>query len=427
MKLSRTILTLLATVGCSSSPSATTDDAGIIPQQDQEAGPAATTGYLLFNPTSSKTTYLTDTSGHIVHTWTATRPPGLGIRLLANGDLLRAEQSDSSKSFGTGGGSGGQITLYDWDGALKWTVPYATSEHLQHHDVEMLPNGHVLFTAWEKETGADAIAKGRNPSTIPASNEIWSDSVMELDPTTPAIVWEWHAWDHLLQPGQVASEHPELLDLNKGGMASEDWLHLNSLRYSPTLDRILVSSHNMSEIWIIDHKSGNLMYRWGNPSSYGASGDRQLYGQHCARFIEPGLPGAGNITIFDNGQNRKPSYSRALEITPPDSNGDAYTRSAGTAFGPGTPTWSWQGPGDGTSFYADMFSSVQRVASGNTVITNGPAGTFFEVDPSGAVQWSFQLTAAKSGSVSTYQIERIESNDPRLEGRTLVAGEVVTL
>jgi len=74
-----------------------------------------------------------------------------------------------------------------------------------------------------------------------------------------------------------------------------------------------------------------------------------------------------------------------------------------------------------------MFSSVQRVASGNTVITNGPAGTFFEVDPSGAVQWTFQLTAPKGGSVSTYQIERIESNDPRLEGRTLVAGEVVTL
>jgi len=246
-----------------------------------------------------------------------------------------------------------------------------------------------------------------------------------MDPGTQAVVWEWHAWDHVLQVGQVASEHPELLDPNKGGMASEDWLHLNSLRYSPTLDRILVSSHNMGEIWIIDHKTGDLMFRWGNPASYGMAGEQQLFGQHCARFIEPGLPGAGNITIFDNGQQRHPSYSRALEITPPMDSSGNYIRASGEAFGPSAPTWSWQAPGDPTDFYADMFSSVQRVASGNTVITNGPAGTFFEVDPSGAVQWTFQMTSS-GGSVSTYQIDRIESNDPRLEGRTLTAGEVVS-
>ena len=35
-----------------------------------------------------------------------------------------------------------------------------------HHDFEILPNGNVLMIAWERKTGAESIAAGRDPSLL---------------------------------------------------------------------------------------------------------------------------------------------------------------------------------------------------------------------------------------------------------------------
>ena len=47
------------------------------------------------------------------------------------------------------------------------------------------------------------------------------DHIIEVDPSTDSIVWEWHVWDHLIQDYDpekenygVPSEHPELVDIN---------------------------------------------------------------------------------------------------------------------------------------------------------------------------------------------------------------------
>ena len=125
------------------------------------------------------------------------------------------------------------------------------------------------------------------------------------------IVWEWHIWDHLIQDydpsknnyGSIA-EHPELIDVNmievagggpggggpggggRPGGAGGDWFHVNGVDYNAELDQIAFSSRHTSEIYIIDHSTtteeaaghtggnsgmgGDIMYRWGNPSNYGA-------------------------------------------------------------------------------------------------------------------------------------------------------------
>ena len=51
---------------------------------------------------------------------------------------------------------------------------------------------------------ADAYAMGRTDIDLWSTNEMWSTAILELNPTTGLIDWEWHLWDHLIQ--DVSSE-----------------------------------------------------------------------------------------------------------------------------------------------------------------------------------------------------------------------------
>src|SRR5262249_42027752 len=101
-----------------------------------------------------------------------------------------------------------------------------------------------------------------------------------------------------------------------------DWLHTNSVDYDADHDLVLFSSPRLSEICVIDHGTttaeaashaggrrghgGDILWRYGNPKNYGAGGDeeRRLFGQHDARWIRAGRPGAGHVLVFNNGEGR---------------------------------------------------------------------------------------------------------------------------
>ncbi len=53
-------------------------------------------------------------------------------------------------------------------------------------------------------------------------------------------------------------------------MHTYDWSHLNTLVYVAETDQVLTNSRNLTEFYLIDHKTGKLQYRWGNPCAYGA-------------------------------------------------------------------------------------------------------------------------------------------------------------
>jgi len=138
---------------------------------------------------------------------------------------------------------------------------------------------------------------------------------------------------------------------------------------------------------------GDFLYRWGNPGNYnhGDSTDQKLYGQHDARWIEKGLPGAGNLTVFNNDVPMGPDsldYSAVYELeTPMDSEGN-YVREEDGKFGPKEPIWKYIAP-DTLSFYGSFISGAQRMKNGNTFINEGPKGRFFEVTPEGEIVWEY--------------------------------------
>ena len=97
-----------------------------------------------------------------------------------------------------GVGLGGHLENFAPDGTLVWEYYFSNADHLQHHDIQPMPNGNVLVIAWDRKTNAEAIAAGRQNIT----GEIWPTMIAEIEPvgtTDGNIVWEWHAWDHLIQ------------------------------------------------------------------------------------------------------------------------------------------------------------------------------------------------------------------------------------
>jgi hypothetical protein len=180
-------------------------------------------GYPLISPLRSNSTYLIDMDGRVVQTWESDCHPGNSVYLLENGHLLRTGEIKKAPFFG--GGTGGRIQEFTWDGKLVWDYTFFNDKQLPNHDICRLPNGNVLINLWEKKTAEEAVAAGRRPETA-GSGGILSAGLIEVQPTgekTGEIVWEWHVWDHLIQEfddkkphnGDVGV-HPELIDLNFG-------------------------------------------------------------------------------------------------------------------------------------------------------------------------------------------------------------------
>ena len=379
-------------------------------------------GYTLFTPEYSTHTYLINNAGAVIHSWNCNYIQGMGILLLENGNLVRCDWSTTPNAKFLTGGITGHVGIYAPNGTQVWDFTYSNDQYCLHHDIEVLPNGNFLMSAFEYINKEEAIQNGKDPNQL-YMGRLCPDKIIEVRPTgktTGEIVWEWHAMDHIIQDydetkdnyGDVKS-HPELIDLNYG-KTRYDWTHINSIDYNEEFDQILLCSRELSEIWIIDHststeeatghtggrygKGGDLLYRWGNPQVYraGDEEDRQLFYPHDAEWIESDCPGEGNILVFNNKNvlEDEPNpgineYSTVDEIIPPvDYNGHYYK--IGLAYGPLNPTWSYYNEEDPHDFYSTHLSGALRLPNGNTLICEGGKGKFFEVTPEKGIVWEYE-------------------------------------
>ena len=329
-------------------------------------------GYMLFAPSLSTTTYLTDMEGNIVHTWKSQYLPGLFAMLLPNGNLLRAGRPEVDKAPVKFGGTAGIIQEIDWDGKVVWEYKEFSPKYIQHHCFNIMPNNNILVLGWEFKSAAEAVKKGRKPKSMPKEFEfegmkyygLWPDYVKEVN-REGKVVWEWHAWDHI-------GKGKNKLDINfqlpkaTGYMHVPDWTHFNTVDYIPETDQILVNSRNFGEFFLINHKTGAIEYRWGNPCSHGAgkcpsfvdNGDQILFGPHHVTRLAN-----GNFQIFDNGWKApEKNRSRIVEMDPKT----------------GKIVWQF-GPQIGNSFYTTYQGSAQKLPNGNIFVTSSNHGHVFEV------------------------------------------------
>lgn len=423
-------LLLLAIPFCTACGDAPTD-----PRAAASAAPS-TIPVLLFSPIALPNVYLMNLANEKVHEWQMDYAPGYSVYLLPNGNLLRATSLPERPFSTLQGSNGGRVEMRDWDNKVVWRYDYATTSGQQHHDVFYMPRtGHVLMVAWERRSADEVVSAGRPADTLPPEGELWVDKVVEVDPVTSTVVWEWRTWDHLVPPGAAPSDHPELIDPTYADVPGVDWTHANAVVYNEALDQVMLSVRNFSEFWVIDHSTttaeaaghsggrlhhgGDLVYRWGNPRAYGLDVPEELYGQHNPQWIADGLPGAGHILIFDNGDAKARPYSRAAEIVPPLQADGSYAYDPVTGYGPAAPVWQYvANPAE--SFFAPIISGVQRLPSGNTLITDGPKGVFMEVTPEGQAVYSYTTTdTAGNTGYQVFRAVRYEAGYPGLTGRDL--------
>ena len=335
-------------------------------------------GYTLFSPVRGRHADLLDPDGRIVHQWR--HPEGIQhVRWLPNGHLL-VHTLPPQFSFGAQdiGGNAAALIELDHDSNVVWEY----RDELMHHDYQRLDNGNTLVVRWERmpQEAADRVKGGYIAKNDP--EWMWGDVIRELD-VGGSIVREWKSWEHL------SPDHHVKCPLE----SRKEWTHLNSLEITPD-GHWLVSFRLSDRLCIIDAETGHVRWRWG---------EGVLSHQHHATWLEN-----GNVLCFDNGCHRvdAPAFSQILEINP-------STKET---------VWTYKSV-PVLAFFSFMVSGTERLANGNTLITEGASGRIFEVTTEGETVWEYVspwMVPSRFGpSTAVFRAYRIPEGDPRLTGLAL--------
>ena len=398
-------------------------------------------GYTLFS--SHKNTFLINNCGQVINQWSSDYLPGHSVYILPNGNLIRAGRKDTSTI--TFGGVGGIVEMFDWDGNLVWEFIYSNDEHRLHHDIYPMPNGNILVLAATVMSNEETLQAGRNPNLVNGAGILYNEQILEIKPIGTndySIEWEWNFKDHLIQDYDdtknnygVIDEHPEKLDFNflNDRIPAENWLHVNSIQYDETLDQIVISSRNLSELYIIDHsttteeatgetggtygKGGDFLYRWGNSAAYGQGNedDRTLFGQHFPHIIKPGLKDEGKIILFNNGTDREPVFSEVMIISAPTTSPGIYSYDPDSSYGPQTAEFTYSSNED-NDFTSGILSSAIRLPNENLLICDGNSGRLFEMNSTNDIVWNYIIPMNNTTGEISSQGDVLESGNSTFRG-----------
>jgi len=358
---------------------------------------------------SSPPAILIDMRGNIVRQYS--QITGYYSKLLPGGSVI-----SGLGLLENGSGDLDSLIQESWDGTIEWMFlgwdqPLEGEAVRVHHDFqrEGNPGGYYAPGQDFKDRGNTLFLAHEN-KTMPGISPIplLDDIIYEID-WAGHVVFEWHASDHIDEFGFDEGALQTIAAL--GG----DWLHSNSvswlgenhwyddgdLRFHPK--NIIFDSRKAGFMAIIDHQTHKLVWRVGpdysTPNPEATLGP--VVGQHQAHMIPKGLPGAGNILLFDNGSDC--GYGR-----PPDGYPKYYRDySRVIEFDPDTVEIVWEySPANGDYLpHSHRLSGVQRLPNGNTLITSGIPYTMLEVTPERQIVWHYRYLTLEHGCL--YRATRV--------------------
>ena len=382
----------------------------------------AWSGYTLM-PINGVGAVLIDMNGNVVKHWQDLQ--GFPNKLLPGGYCL-GHLGVRDTDFGYQDQT--DLVQVDWDGKVVWKFDHKEliedEGHApqwmarQHHDYQREGNPVGYYVP-----GMDCRTDGGNTLLLCHENlynhrisdkRLLDDCFIEVD-WEGNILWEWHANEHFTEMGfsEIAKNalfrNPNMHD-NGGGMG--DWMHINSMsllgpnkwfdqgdeRFAP--DNIIWDGREGNVCAIIDRRTGKIVWQMGPDYALTKEGRRigQIIGQHHVHMVPQGLPGEGNILLFDNGgwagygipsntskdgsKANIRDYSRVLEINPHSMKVVWELTAADLGYAP--PIIA------NYNFYSPLVSAAQRLPNGNTLITEGVGSRLFEVTPQKEIVWEFK-------------------------------------
>lgn len=350
----------------------------------------ASNHYTLFDGRDGKA-YLVDMNGNDVNVWNYSGFPAEMIDPALTGKrghMFAQKEPDTYQNR--------TLLELDWRGSVvwQWGAKAPDARAGQSHDLARLANGNTLVLSMRDNVSKDI-------SRLPVRHQM----IFEVSPAGD-IVWKWVAAEHLDEFGisaeglaflesDRARRRSSLLTINNmTPLGPNRWHKAGDARFHP--DNIMIDSREANFIVIIDKKTGNVVWRMGPdyPPAFDFSPNKdtrgvprpvdQISGQHDAHLIPEGLPGAGNLLVFDNqGSAGLPPVqlamfmgSRVLEIDP-------LKREI---------VWQYDGASSKRpmwTFFSVFVSSARRLPNGNTLVTEGMNGRVFQVTRDGEIVWEY--------------------------------------
>ena len=371
--------------------------------------------------TSSGDSLLVDMNGNVVKIWQGL--DGFPSRIYPGGYLMASTGRRNPKY---GYLDMLDLVQVDWDGNVVWKFSKydrvkdgrqkAKWVARQHHDYQREGNPVGYYAP-----GMDPIVGGGSTLVLChkdvahkgiSEKPILDDTFVEVS-WDGKITWEWLCSDHFDELGfdeaalNTMHRNPNMVPAG-GGIG--DYMHMNSMslvgpnkwydagdeRFHP--DNVIWDGRQTNIIAITDKKSGKIVWRMG--PDYQATPELraigQIIGQHHAHIIPKGLPGEGNLLMFDNGgragfgspnpgspsghNNAWRDHSRVLEINPVTLEVVWMYSAAEAGYAPIL---------NDSHFYSILVSSAQRLPNGNTLICEGANGRLIEVRPDCQTVWEY--------------------------------------
>jgi hypothetical protein len=385
-------------------------------------------GYTVLSPLQTQAVLVIDMNGTVAKRWDGfNNSAGGPARVLPGGGVVAASGARPPYQESL------ELIQRDFAGNVVWR--FSRNEQIttrdgmtiwsarQHHDWqrESLPAGYYSPESTPPiEGGTTLILTHTNRTQSNVADVVLEDDRLIEVSWNGDIIWEWVASDHIGELGFAADARNAIkaaAAFNKA-RGSFDWLHINSAtyvgpnrwfdqgdaRFAP--NNVIVSSREASLLAIVA-RDGRIVWRLGPDFSESPElrAIRQIIGQHHAHLIPKGLPGAGNLLVFDNGGSS--GYGFANPIAPDGTGAFARATSRVLEINPVTLEliWSYANP----RFFSTNISGAQRLPNGNTLITAGAGGRMFEVTREGAIVWEYMypLFSGPNASNAVYRAYRV--------------------
>lgn len=375
-------------------------------------------GYTIFP--SGRGALLLDMNGNEVQRWVGLG--GFPNKILPGGYVMGTTGTRSGKYAYQD-----QIDLVqvDWEGKIVWKfrnteliadpgMEEPEYQARQHHDYQREGSSvGYYYPGGEPRTdgGNTLILTHENVYNHEISDKrLIDDKIIEVD-WEGNILWSWRASDHFEEMGfDEAAKNVLFRNPGLHEEAGGDWLHINSMstlgenkwydagdeRFHP--DNIIFDARNANILGIISKATGEVVWRLG-PDFNESEATRKLgwiIGQHHLHMIPKGLPGEGDLLVFDNGGEGGYGNPNPGAVTGVNHARRDYSRVL--QFNPVTLEITWQYTPleagfllftDASKFYSSYISSAQRLPNGNTLITEGSDGRILEVTPEHEIVWEY--------------------------------------